>query len=103
MEHVSPKHVQSTRRYQEAIHGHPQPIGKSDQGERDDEVGEESCHQHHERFGCDEVQEEPHDVDEERVCSRAEVDEPVCDEREGDCDADYEVYVLAEQFPGVLV
>lgn len=59
MKDISPKHIQNLRANEESAHTHPQPIGKSGEGESDDEDGEEGRDEHDQRFGGKQVEEKP--------------------------------------------
>lgn len=88
VEHVLPERVEDGRRHEEPADAHPQAVGERDKRQGDDEVREERRHEHDERLGRDEVQEEPHHPGEEGGCVRAEVGQPVRDDREEDRDDD---------------
>lgn len=70
---------------------HPQTISKGDEGQRDHEAREQRRHEDDEALGGDEVEEEPHDPDEEGLGCGLEVAEPVADDRVEDGDADCRV------------
>lgn len=59
MKHISPKHIQDLRTDEESAHAHPQPVGESGEGESDDEDGEEGGDENDERFGGEQIEEEP--------------------------------------------
>ncbi len=84
VEDVFPEHIQSAHGDEEAVYAHPETVGESGDCEGDYEDRENGTDEDDERFGGDEVEEEPEDPDPEGVRCVVEVGEPVFNDGEED-------------------
>jgi len=77
VEHISPKDIQQGDLDQKATYRHPEAIGKGDESESDDEVGDQRRGENDKGFGGGEVEEDPKDPGDKCCGCWPKIEEPV--------------------------